>query len=218
MAVISAAKPLFAPKVANPGTTGPIYETPQAVGKLIGIEVKPQYKSGTLYADDSIAEEKKVFNYADVILNTSTLPFAVAAKMFGWQQANPKMGDEITESIYDENKEGAFGYVYGQVVDGATTYVAVFLPKVKFDVPEEKYETQGENINFQTPTINGKAYANTAGDWRLKEQFAEINQALTYLEGKFVNYKTMGNGTGETIPADPDEPTDPEATDPETTT
>lgn len=215
MAVISAAKPTFAPMKTTVGTDKKVYETPQVIGKLIGVEVKPQYKSGTLHADDSVAEEKKVFNYADVILNTSTLPFECAAVMFGWMNQNPKMGDEIVETIYDESKYGAFGYVYGEVVDNKTYYVGVLLPKVKFDLPEEKYETQGENINFQTPTINGKAYANSAGEWRYRERWTTVDAALQFVTNKISTFTTMGDETGETFPT---EPTDPEPTDPETTT
>lgn len=190
MAGISAAKPMFAPMQEQTKTTDPLYGAAQAVGKMISVEVKPQYKVGTLYADDDVAEEKKVFNYADVVLNTSTLPLACAAVMFGKTNTNPKEGEDIYDNVNDEAQYGAFGYIYGQVVDKKTSYIVVFLPKVMFDVPEEKSETQGENITFQTPTINGKAYISDSGDWRIKTPCATMAEAITTLEGKFTTYNT----------------------------
>ncbi|MBQ8574825.1 MAG: hypothetical protein IJ447_02115 [Clostridia bacterium] len=216
MAGISAAKPMFAPMLEKSKITDPSYGAAQAVGKMISVEVKPQYKSGTLYADDGVAEEKKVFNYADVILNTSTLPLACAAVMFGKSNTNPETGDDIYDNVNDEAQYGAFGYIYGQVVDKKTSYVVVFLPKVMFDVPEEKSETQGENITFQTPTINGKAYFSDAGDWRIKTPCTTMAEAIIALESKFTSYNTASTEdteSGEVI----EDSTDPETGD-ETTT
>lgn len=208
MARISAAKPMFAKCKTNQLEDDTPYATPEAVGKMIGVEVKPQYKTATLHADDGIAEEKKVFNYADVILNTSTLPLKVAASMYGRNVTNPEDGDEIIDNIYDEPNYGAFGYIYGEVVNNVTSYVVVFLPRVKFDMPEEKFETLGENITFNTPTINGKAYANKDGDWRIKKSHPSMSTAISGLSSMFTKYTTQSTEGDNTVEPDDTEGTE----------
>ena len=205
MAFISAAKPMFAKCKTNDITDDTPYTAPAAVGKMIGVEVKPQFKSGTLYADDSIAEEKKEFNYADVVLNTSVLPLVVASDMLGKKTSSAKNGEDTIDNIEDEPNYGAFGYIYGQVENKVTTYVVCFLPRVLFDIPEEKFETKGENIVFNTPTINGKAYANKDGDWRIKTPYETMKEAILGLENKFTSFGTNESGEPEEIPAEPEE-------------
>ena len=208
MAFISAAKPMYGKCNTNDIENDTPYGEPKAVGKMIGVEVKPQFKSGTLSADDSIAEEKKEFNYADVILNTSTLPIAVASEMLGRKTSSDKMGEDTVDNVSDEPNYGAFGYIYGQVVNKVTTYICCFLPRVLFDIPEEKFDTKGENIVFNTPTINGKAYANKNGDWRIKTPYETMQAAIEGLKSKFASFNTNESGESETIPTEPEEQSD----------
>ena len=48
-----------------------------------------------------------------------------------------------------------FGIIIKKKVSGADKYRAVFFHKIKFNIPEDAATTQGETIEWQTPTIEG---------------------------------------------------------------
>ena len=51
------------------------------------------------------------------------------------------------------------GWISVEKVDGKRKYTGNFLPKVKYTEPTEEYQTKGENIEYKTPSITGKALA-----------------------------------------------------------
>lgn len=59
---------------------GSTYDKPVSLGKAIGLNVNPSYAEGSVYGDDELAEYDKEFRYADVTLDTSTIP--IEADMF----------------------------------------------------------------------------------------------------------------------------------------
>lgn len=59
------------------------YGEPFAFGKAIGMNVTPNYSEGSLNADDVQAEYDKEFNYAELSMNTSTVPLEAHDTMFG---------------------------------------------------------------------------------------------------------------------------------------
>lgn len=75
MAYVGLRKPIIA-KILESGE----YDEPFACGKAIGLDVNPNYAEGSLNADDKQAEYDKEFTYAEVTLNTSTLPIAAHEK------------------------------------------------------------------------------------------------------------------------------------------
>ena len=69
MAYVGLRKPIIAEI-----TGAKVYGEPFAFGKAIGLQVTPNYAEGSLNADDAQVEYDKEFNYAEVTLNTSTIP------------------------------------------------------------------------------------------------------------------------------------------------
>ena len=78
MAYVGLRKPIIAPWIGNK-----TYGEPFAFGKAIGVQVTPNYAEGSLMADDEQAEYDKEFNYAELSLNTSTIPLKANNIMFG---------------------------------------------------------------------------------------------------------------------------------------
>lgn len=62
---------------------GSTYDKPVSLGKAIGLNVNPSYAEGSVYGDDELAEYDKEFRYADVTLDTSTIPIEADEQMFG---------------------------------------------------------------------------------------------------------------------------------------
>lgn len=159
------------------------YDEPFQLGKAIGVNVSPSYAEGSLYADDEQAEYDKEFLYADVTLNTSTLPIKAHNVMFGH-----KVNEEETGVTF--NKDDQAGYVGSawisvEKVDNVRKYVGNFLTKVKFSEPSDEHSTKGESIEYKTPTISGRAINNSSGDWKATEICETADAALAWIYEKF---------------------------------
>lgn len=177
MAYIGLANPVAA-KLTEPANT---YADGAALGKAIGIDITPSYAEGSLNADNMQAEYDKVFAYADVSLNTSTIPISFQQTLFGHTVAEKK----VTFKSTDQSAYVGFGFYVTEVVDGALSYVATWLHKVKFSEPAESYATKGENIEYKTPTITGRALPISTGDWKETEAFDAEEEAKQFLSKKY---------------------------------
>lgn len=181
MAYVGLRKPIIA-QLKSDGT----YDDPFAFGKAIGLQVTPNYAEGSLYADDGQAEYDKEFSYAEVALNTSTIPIVAHEKMFGHTvtEKNVKFNGD------DQNNDVGLGWISVEKVYGVRSFIGNFLDKVKFSEPSEDYATRGESIEYKTPSITGRASAVDGGGWKETETFATEAEAKNWIYGKFG--KAMG--------------------------
>ena len=181
MAYVGLRKPIIA-QLKSDGT----YDDPFAFGKAIGLQVTPNYAEGSLYADDGQAEYDKEFSYAEVTLNTSTIPIVAHEKMFGHTvtEKNVKFNRD------DQNNDVGLGWISVEKVNSIRSFIGNFLDKVKFSEPSEDYATRGESIEYKTPSITGRASAVDGGDWKETETFATEAEAKNWIYGKFG--KAMG--------------------------
>lgn len=181
MAYVGLRKPIIA-QLKNDGT----YDDPFAFGKAIGLQVTPNYAEGSLYADDGQAEYDKEFSYAEVTLNTSTIPIVAHEKMFGHTvtEQNVKFNGD------DQNNDVGLGWISVEKVNGVRSFIGNFLSKVKFSEPSEDYATRGESIEYKTPSITGRASTVAGGNWKETETFGTEAEAKNWIYGKFG--KTMG--------------------------
>ena len=181
MAYVGLRKPIIA-QLKSDGT----YDDPFAFGKAIGLQVTPNYAEGSLYADDGQAEYDKEFSYAEVTLNTSTIPIVAHEKMFGHTvtEKNVKFNGD------DQNNDVGVGWISVEKVNGVRSFIGNFLDKVKFSEPSEDYATRGGSIEYKTPSITGRASAVDGGGWKETETFATEAEAKNWIYGKFG--KAMG--------------------------
>lgn len=196
MAYVGLRKPIIA-QLKNNG----VYDDPFEFGKAIGLQVTPNYAEGSLYADDVQAEYDKEFSYAEVTLNTSTIPIIAHEKMFGHAvtEKNVKFKGD------DQNNDVGIGWISVEKVNGVRSFIGNFLNKVKFSEPSEDYATRGESIEYKTPSITGRASTVDGGDWKETETFTAETEAKNWIYKKFG--KTMdtlnvqsaaGDATGKT--------------------
>lgn len=176
MAYVGLRKPIIA-QLKNDGT----YDDPFAFGKAIGLQVTPNYAEGSLYADDGQAEYDKEFSYAEVTLNTSTIPIIAHDKMFGHKvtEKNVKFNGD------DQNNDVGVGWISVEKVNGVRSFIGNFLNKVKFSEPSEDYATRGESIEYKTPSITGRASTVDGGDWKETETFTTEAEAKNWIYEKF---------------------------------
>lgn len=179
MAYIGLRKPIIG-KMEESGT----YAEPFALGKAIGLQVTPNYAEGSLYADDAQSEYDKAFSYAEVTLNTSTIPIQAHKEMFGH-----KIGESekktVDYNVDDQNNYVGMAWITQEIVDGVRAFTGNFLYKVKFSEPSEDYATKGESIEYKIPSISGRAMANDEGNWKSVEVFQTEKEAMDWINTKF---------------------------------
>lgn len=155
------------------------YSEKANIGKLVSIGLTPNVSDVKLYGDDDIAERAISFTDASLDVTVTEVPMAVAGKIFG---ATVSTDNEISFGDDDVPFVG-FGFCRGELVGNETKYRAVWLPKVKFALPSETYETKGETIAFGTPKISASAQIDEATKkWRIEKEFDTIALAKAFID------------------------------------
>lgn len=174
------------------GTSG-TYTAPVLSARAIAFSVTPNYAEGSLAADDDAnSEYDKEFADADVTLGTDTIPDTWREDMFG--NDVDSQSEEVASNKDDNANYVGVGVIAPEKIRGVKSWVAVFLPLVKFTEPGDEFETKGSSITYKTPSITGKAKADESGNWRYRKRFTSEAEAKAYILGKF-------GVTGNTIPA-----------------
>lgn len=163
------------------------YSNGMVVAKLVSTNINPQYKEGSLAADDdSQAEYEKEFSYASVDIETDTLPIEAGKVIFGYEvgTGSGDEKDEITGGGDDQANYIGYGFIVKQKVHGKPSYVATWLKKCLFTPSEESYTTAGDSIQFASSKLSGRATLNSKGKWYNRKQFTTQADAIAYLKKK----------------------------------
>ena len=177
MANIGLRKPIVAKR-----NTGGTYGTPAALGKAVSVDITPNYAEGSLYGDDMKCEEDREFIDAALTLGVTTIPATFNETLFGHSVAND---GEVQCNAGDESNEVGVGLIGVEKVDGAKKYVATFMPRAKFTDPGASYQTKGDSITYNTPSITGTALATDDGLWKISKGFDTETEAETYINTRF---------------------------------
>lgn len=167
---------------------------PKAVSYAVNVELNEAVK---LYADNEVAEEsKKSFKQATVTLGTDDLSQDFSKTILGLKEVTEgESTSAITVSVYDDDVDPGFfglGIIEEHQCSGVDKYRAVMLCKVKFDIPSEAANTRGENVSWQTKTLNATAYRSgevgtgsgaVKHPWKKEAWFATESAALDWLKG-----------------------------------
>lgn len=159
MATIGVSKPYYG---IYKNTGGVItYENGGIFAKAI--EFSASIESGednNLYADNGIAETDRSFGGGSISVTTDEISQTAAAAILGIAPNTITVGEDtdVNELVFDDDMDIpdlGFGIIIKKKVSGAYKYRAVFFHKIKFNIPEDAATTQGETIEWQTPTIEG---------------------------------------------------------------
>lgn len=171
---------LSKPVIAQLDPTTDTYTNGMELGKLAGTTVTPQSAEGSLYLDNALSEYKKKFTKANVEVETGSVSLQAGKILFGHTVAT----DEETSNTSDESGYVGYGFVGMETINGVDSFTACWLTKVKFAEGEDSYQTEGENITFNTQKISGEAIGNNDGVWRIKKKFKTEADAYAYLKEK----------------------------------
>lgn len=161
--------------VAAPWKEGNTYEKGFVIGKAINFTGTPNKNEVDLYADDGVAETDKSTKDWGTSLNVDDLELKVQADLLGhtYVEADATAGSSEGMEIGADDVAPYFGegFYKRRRKNNVTSFTAIWLYKVQHSEPTENAETKGENVNFQTATIEGKAYPvevkNDAGETKM---------------------------------------------------
>lgn len=124
------------------------FDTPYRIAKAIEATVTPNVSNAVLYADDGAAESASGEGETEIGLNVDALANRIYAKLLG----KTVIGGGVADSTGDVAPNGALLF-RSLKSNGKYRYIVYY--KGNFQVPEEAYQTKGESIEYNTPTING---------------------------------------------------------------
>ena len=137
------------------------YGTPKRMAEAMTADLSVKTADGSLYADDTLSESVSEFASGTLKLGVKDLTPEVLAEVLGQMVDQNKV---VWAGKDDEPPYVAIGF-RAKKTSGRFRYV--WLLKVKFKVPSEKYETKGESIKFNTPDIEADFTARKSdGRWK----------------------------------------------------
>ena len=143
----------------------------------VQFQINPNYAEASLYGDDAQQEYEKQFINAGITLGTTGTPLKAASTMFGHQ----------VDFATDEANYVGMGITGVEKVDGVTQYIALIILCAKFADSAESYQTKGDQLQFNTPSITGSAIvANDEGEWKITEIFDTEAEAVAFVK-EFLN-------------------------------
>ena len=95
----------------------------------------------------------------------------------------------VKELIYDDDQATPYlgvGFIIKKIKGGVSKWRAIVLTKVKFAVPSDAANTQGETIEWQTPEISGTIMRDDSEKhaWKKEATFTSEAQAEAYIKAR----------------------------------
>lgn len=140
-------------------TSAAVYATPKAAPGVMSINVNPNASQETLFADDGPMETASTLGKIDVEIQKNELTTENRSDLLGHAI------DSKGAVVYGDNDVPPYVAIGFRTLKSNGKYRYVWLYKGKFMDPEEKNETKGDSINFQSDTIKG--------------QFVKLNKPVT---------------------------------------
>ena len=125
------------------------YGVPVRMAKAISADLSVEVAEAILYADDSIDEIQKEFVSGELKLNVNDLPPEEVSVLLGLNS------DTDGVNYYGEADEPPYVAIGFRAKKPRGLYKYIWLYKVKFAVPSEKYQTKAQGLEFVTPEITG---------------------------------------------------------------
>ena len=171
MAKIGVLRPKYAKITAEAENAAITYGTAKALGHAMSIGVAYSKNDAPLYGDGTIVENDSSVTGAEVTAGVDDIAEADQVDLLGTEKTG-ETGSEEYEITDASAPYVGFGYVEVRKKDNAISYIGRWFHKVMFSQPDESLTTKGEKLEWQTPTIKGKAmgvYIDTTGILRFRK-------------------------------------------------
>lgn len=142
-------------------STAPVYDTPVSAPGVMSITVNPNASLETLFADDGPFESAATLGKIEIEIQKNELTT---------DNKNDLLGHQIDADgaiVFGDQDVPPYVAIGFRSLKSSGEYRYTWLYKGRFTDPEDKLETKGDSINFQSDTIKGQfvklAYAYDAG-------------------------------------------------------
>lgn len=134
---------------SDTSAAAPTYGTPAIAGKSIEVTLTPQYREGSLYASNKrVRHERRISGY-EVSWNADQVLAAVRRALTG-RTADAKGVEAIKDS--QSAPYVAIGFA---ITKDSGAKELWWLYKGKFAEVEKTHQTEGDSIEYATPTLTG---------------------------------------------------------------
>lgn len=180
--------PVYAPLTENEEAGTYTYGTGKVAAKAIRVDMSLNFANGALYADDAVAESLKEFTDGTVTFTVDDLEDDVKADWLGNKIVEMTIDNETVQELQSntEDEPGffGFGFIVTKIKNKVRKYRAIIYTKVQFGEFNETFETKGQNITFQTPTVTGTIMRRVDGNWKEEVTVDSIELAKKWLHMK----------------------------------
>lgn len=145
-------------------------------------------KANSLYADNGISERQNIFSGGEITLKTDDLDQEASKLLLGIREEEIAYNGKTARVLVNRSDDISPYLGLGIVVQGqrnnAPYYTAIILPKIAFSTPEDAFKTQGESIEWQTPSIPGTIMRDDTPEhkWRYKAEFPTEAGAVEFIK------------------------------------
>lgn len=208
MAVIGVSKPKYAIYEYDEATKQIRYTNGGSLGRATEVDITINTsEDNNLRADNGIAETDRQFTDGTFTVGTDHLSQDVSKAILGVREETleeiPGVTDEgVKELIYDDSMENPYlglGVIIKTQLKNKVGWRAVMLTKTMFNVPDESATTQGEQIEWQTPSLVATILRDDSEihRWKREATFTTEAQAEAYLDYRLGITPVSGGGTEE---------------------
>lgn len=193
MAKIGVSKPFYAIYSETNGVV--TYSDGGVLGKATEVDVTINTsEDNNLYADNGIAETDRAFTDGSLTIGTDDLSQEVSKAILGVREEALASVDGVTDTdarelIFDDQMTTPYLGV-GFIVKGQKNNVPYWRPivftKVMFNVPDDAATTQGESIEWQTPSLVGTILRDDSEThvWKRETRLSTEAQAEAYIKAR----------------------------------
>lgn len=145
------------------------------------------FNEAQLAVDDQIQEDVKEFKDGDLTLGIDDDNDVVFNEILGKAKGDitDTENPESISNVNDTPKYIGFSQIITKLKNNVKYYKVEFLPKVKFTPFTSGAKTKGNSLEFTTPSVSGKVYANADGVYEKHQTFDTYEKAVAYQEKCF---------------------------------
>lgn len=171
---------------ASAGTVS--YADGMKLGKAVEVDIQVETSNeNNFYADDAVSESDARFSNGTLNHTPDDLMPEETALILGITGKAVAENSEIEELSYDDDMEPPYlgwGGVIKKRKNGETKYRAVVLPKVKYNTPNDAATTEGQTINWQTPSLTATIFRDDSEKhvWKREATFDTLAEAVAYVK------------------------------------
>ncbi len=191
--LIGFSRPFVAVYANNSGTIS--YSNGQQLARGVSISVEPESSDENIfYADNGAAESAgAVFTGGTATVTVDGLKDAARKLIYGLPAAETATVGTDSVDVYSYNDDMVIPYVglaYVEMYqeDGAISYVARVLPKVKFNLAADAANTKGEEIEWQTQELTAQIFRDDTAkhNWnKFTDDLTSEEDAVAYIKSVF---------------------------------